>query len=185
MAYGNFKDLPRRTVSDKVLRDKAFNIAKNPKYDGYQRCLAAVVYKFFDKKSASLGWSVRNFSSQDKSASSGAIKNILKQQLAEELHKSIVKKFKTLKYTHHLKIIFGVLILHICKYTIIVPLKDKKGITIITNAFQTVLNEPERKPNKIRVDKGSAFYNNSIKSWLQENNIEMYSTHNEEKSVVA
>ena len=54
MAYGDFKDLARRTASDKVLRDKAFNIAKNPKYDGYQRGLASMVYKFFDKKSASL-----------------------------------------------------------------------------------------------------------------------------------
>ena len=50
MAYGDFKDLARRTASDKVLRDKAFNIAKNPKYDGYQRGLASMVYKFFDKK---------------------------------------------------------------------------------------------------------------------------------------
>ena len=52
MAYGDFKDLKRRTASDKVLRDKAFNIAKNPKYDGYKRGLASMVYKFFDKKSA-------------------------------------------------------------------------------------------------------------------------------------
>ena len=49
MAYGDFKDLKRRTFSDKVLRDKAFNIAKNPKNDGYLRGLASVVYKFFDK----------------------------------------------------------------------------------------------------------------------------------------
>ena len=50
MAYGDFKDLTRRTASDKILRDKAFNIAKNPKYDGYQRGLASVVYKLFDNK---------------------------------------------------------------------------------------------------------------------------------------
>ena len=50
MTYGDFKDLARRTTSDKVLRDEAFNIAKNPKYDGYQRGLASMVYKFFDKK---------------------------------------------------------------------------------------------------------------------------------------
>ena len=49
MAYCDFKDLARRTASDKVLRDKAFNIAKNPRYDGYQRGLASIVYKFFDK----------------------------------------------------------------------------------------------------------------------------------------
>ena len=51
MAYGDFKDLAKRTSSDKVLRDKALNIAKNPKYDRYQRVLAFMVYKFFDKKS--------------------------------------------------------------------------------------------------------------------------------------
>ena len=50
MAYGDFKDLAIRTAVDKVLRDKAFNIAKGPKYDGYQRGLASMVYKFFDKK---------------------------------------------------------------------------------------------------------------------------------------
>ena len=49
MAYGDFKDLNRRTIADKVLRDKAFNIAKNTKYDGYQRGLASIVYKLFDK----------------------------------------------------------------------------------------------------------------------------------------
>ena len=52
MAYADFKDLSRRTASDKILRDKAFNIAKNPKYDGYQRGLTLVVYKFFDKKTS-------------------------------------------------------------------------------------------------------------------------------------
>ena len=52
MAYGNFKDLHRRTTSDNVFRDKALNIAKNPKYDGYQRGLASLVYNFFDKKSS-------------------------------------------------------------------------------------------------------------------------------------
>ena len=53
MAYGDFKDLARGTVSDKVLRDKAFNIAKNPKNDGYHRGLASMVYRFFDKNSSS------------------------------------------------------------------------------------------------------------------------------------
>ena len=55
MAYGDFKDLARRTASDKVLRDKAFNIAKNPKYDRYQKGLASIVYKFFDEKSEGSG----------------------------------------------------------------------------------------------------------------------------------
>ena len=52
MAYRDFKDLTRRRSSDKILRDKAFNVAKNPKYDGYKRGLASVVYKFFDQKSS-------------------------------------------------------------------------------------------------------------------------------------
>ena len=55
MAYRDFKDLARRTASDKVLRDKVFNIAKNPKYDKYRRGLSSTVYKFFDKKSAGTG----------------------------------------------------------------------------------------------------------------------------------
>ena len=78
MAYGDFKDLARRTASDKVLRDKAFNIAKNPKYDGYQRGLASMVYKFFDKKSAGSGVNMKAMSDE---------------QLAEELHKPIISKF--------------------------------------------------------------------------------------------
>ena len=55
MAYGDFKDLKRRTASDKMLRDKAFNIAKNPKYDGYQRGLGSMIYKIFNKKSTGDG----------------------------------------------------------------------------------------------------------------------------------
>ena len=70
------------------------------------------------------------------------------------------------------------------KYTWVIPLKDKKDTTI-TNAFQKNLKESNRKPNKIWVDKGSEFYNRSIKSWLEKNDIEMYSTHNEGKSVIA
>ena len=70
------------------------------------------------------------------------------------------------------------------EYAWVVPLKDKKGITI-TNAFQKMLDESGRKTNKIWVDKGSEFYNRLMKSWLRDNNIEMYSTHNEGKSVVA
>ena len=78
MAYGDFKDLKRRTFSDKVLRDKAFNIAKNPKYDGYQRGLASMIYKFFDKKSKGSGVNIE-------------VKH--NEQLAEELHKPIIRKF--------------------------------------------------------------------------------------------
>ena len=77
MTYGKSKDSVKRTQSDKVLKDKTFKIASNPKYDGYQRGLASMVYKFFDKKSKGSG-----------------IINEPNYQLANELHKSIIKKFK-------------------------------------------------------------------------------------------
>ena len=78
MTYGKVKDLNKKTQSDKVLRDKASEIASNPKYDGYQRGLAAMFYKFFDKKFIESG-----------------IKNEIKQnqQLANKLHKPIIRKF--------------------------------------------------------------------------------------------
>ena len=63
-------------------------------------------------------------------------------------------------------------------------MKDKKVVSIV-NAFQKVLDKSGRKPNKIWVEKGSEFYNRSFKKWLKENDIEMYSIHNEGKSVVA
>ena len=75
VAYGKSKDLVKRTQSDKVLRDKAFKIASNPKYDGYQRGLASMVYKFFDKKSKG----------------SGIVTNESNYQLANKLHKPIIK----------------------------------------------------------------------------------------------
>ena len=69
------------------------------------------------------------------------------------------------------------------KYSWVIPLKDKKGITT-TNPFQKIMKESNRKPLKIWVDKGNEFYNRSMKSWLEKNGIEIYSTHNEGKSVV-
>ena len=80
MAYGKSKDLMKRTESDKVLRDKAFEIASDLKYDGYQRGLASMVYKFFDKKS-----------------SAEASKAEPNYQLANELHRQIIRKFKRRK----------------------------------------------------------------------------------------
>ena len=70
------------------------------------------------------------------------------------------------------------------KYAWVVPLKDKRVVTIV-NAFRKVLNKSDRKPNKIWIDKGGEFYNRSMKSWLEKNDIKMYSSHNERKSVVA
>ena len=73
MAYGKSKDLAKRTQSDKLLRDNAFKIVRDPKYDGYQRGLASLVYKFFDRKSSGSG-----------------IVNEPNYQLANELHKPII-----------------------------------------------------------------------------------------------
>ena len=95
MANGYFKDLKRRTASDKILRDAAFNIAKNPKYDGYQIGLASMVYKFFDKKST---------------GSSVNIASEFNEQLTKELRKPIIRKFKKEKFILDLEIIFGELI---------------------------------------------------------------------------
>ena len=82
MAYGDFKDLTRRTASDKILYDKAFNIANNPKYDGYQHGLASMVDKLFDKITS--GRTVKN-------------ENISNKELAEELNKPIIRNFKKRK----------------------------------------------------------------------------------------
>ena len=76
-AYGEFEDLTKRTIADKLLRNKAFKIASDQKYDGYQRGLASMVYKFFDKKSQG----------------SGLANNKENIQLADELHKPIIRKF--------------------------------------------------------------------------------------------
>ena len=92
MAYGKLKDLVKRTQSDKVLRDKAFKIASDPKYDGYQRGLTSLVYRFFDKKSIRSGITTNEFN----------------YQLANELHKLVIKKCKKKKCILHLKTIFGV-----------------------------------------------------------------------------
>ena len=91
MAYGDFKDIKRRTASDKILRDKAFNIAKNPKYNEFM--LASVVYNFFDKKSTGSG--IVNSNNNNNNDNNNNIKQNL--QLAEELHKPVIRKFKNRK----------------------------------------------------------------------------------------
>ena len=92
MAYGDFKDLFRRTASDKILRDEAFNIAKYLKFDRYQRGLVSMVYELFDKET-----------------SDGAFENenMLNEELAEKLHRPIIKNIRKEKYTHLLQTIFG------------------------------------------------------------------------------
>ena len=130
MAYGDFKDLTKITTVDKALRDKAFKIASDQKYDGYQRGLASMIYKFFDKKSQRSG-----------------IVNKENIQLADELHKPIIRKFKKRKvYSSFRDNIWGVYladmqllckfnkafrfllcVFHIfSKYAWVIPLKDKK-----------------------------------------------------------
>ena len=192
MTYGDFKDLKRRTAADNVLRDKAFNIAKNPKCDGYERDLASMVYKIFDKKTKGSGATLANKSIPQN------------EQLAEELREPIMRKFKRMevysafkdhiwaadmadmqlisKFNKGFRFLLCVIDIY-SKYAWVVPLKDKKGVSIV-NAFQSILKTFNRKPNKIWVDKGNEFYNRSMKSWLEKNDIEKYSMHNEGKSVV-
>ena len=195
-AYSDSKDLTKRTVADKILKNKAFDIAKDPKYDGYQRGLAFMVYKFFDSKVAS---------PDKKSIGSGAKLTSQIEQLAEELHKPIIRKFKKRKvysafkdniwgadladmqllskYNKGIRFLLGAIDIF-SKYAWVVPLKDKKGISI-AKAFQIILKQSNRKSNKIWVEKGSEFYNAYFEKWLRDNNIAMYSTHNEGKFVVA
>ena len=188
-SYSNFKEIKNRTAADKILRDKACEIAKDPKYYGGRRGLASMVYIFFDKKTAGDG-----------------VKSIPQnEQLTEELRKPIIRAFKKRKvysaFTDNIwgadladmqliskfnkKFRFLLCVIDIfSKYAWVVPLKDKKCVSIV-NAFQSILDDSKRKPNKIWVDKASKFYIRSMKSWLQDNDIAMYSTHNEGKSVVA
>ena len=159
--YADHKDLINRTKSDKVLKDKAYNIASNPKYDGYQKGLASMVYKFFDKKSMGNGTA---------KPSSLARSSLI---LADELHKPVIKKFNKRKvYSQFKDNIWGVdladtkllskqnkgikcailcAIALYSKYAFVVPLKDKKGISI-TNGFKKIIKQSGRKLNKIWVD---------------------------------
>ena len=88
--YGKSKNLAKRTQSDKVLSDKAFKIASDPKFDGYQRGLASMIYKFFDKKSKG-----------------SSLVNEPNYQLANELHKPIIRNLKKEKFIHCLETTFG------------------------------------------------------------------------------
>ena len=194
-AYADHKDLINRTKSDKVLRDNAYDIASNPEYDGYQTGSASMVYNFFDKKSTA------EPSSLERMVSGIASSSIL----PDELHKPVIKKFNKRKvYSQFKDNIWGVdladmrslsrknkgikyLLCAIDLYSkydaFVIQLKDKKGISII-NAFNKIIKQSNRKPNKIWVDQGSEFYNNVFKKWFSDDII-MYSTYNEDKSVVA
>ena len=192
MASNKFKDLEKVTQSDIVLKNRALRIASNLKYNGCERGLASMLYKFFDKKSKGSGLKENQGDFLQHS------------QLANKLHKSIIRKFKKRKvYSSFKGNIWGVdladmqliskynkgiryllcVIDLFSKYVWVVPVKDKKGV-IIVHAFQKILDSSKRKPKKIWVDQGSEFYN-VFKNFLKENDISMYSTYNEEKSVVA
>ena len=154
-----------------------------------------MVYKFFDSKVAL----------PDKKSEGSDSKHVntkltpQNQQLAEELHKPIIKKFEKRKvhaafkdntcgadladmqllrkYNKGIRFLLCVIDIF-SKFAWVVPLKDKKGVSIAT-AFQSILKQSNRKPNKIWVDKGSEFYNASFKKWLKDNDIVMYSTNSE------
>ena len=196
-AYADYIGLINKTEVDKVLKDKSYDIASTPEYDGYQRGLASMVYKFFDKKATAEPSAKRVMGS--------GIKKDKSLILADELHKPVIKKFNKRKvYSQFKDNICGVDLADmqslskknknikylLCaidlysKYVFVVPLKDKKGISV-TNGFNKIIKQSGRKPNKIWVDQESEFYNHVFKRWLSRNNIIMYSTYNEGKSVVA
>ena len=197
MAYEDFKDLAKRTCPDKILRYKAFKIASDQKYDRYQRGLASMVYKFFDKKTQGSGRPL-SFALQ-------VADNKENIQLANELHKPIIRNFKKrkfyslfrdniwgvdlaemqllTKYNQGYRFLLCVIDIY-SKYARVIPLKDKNGVSIV-NAFRKIIDDSKRRPNKIWVDKGSEFYNNSFKKWMKENGITMYSTNSQGKSITA
>ena len=150
MADRDFKDLPRGTASDIVLREKTFNFAKNPKYDKYQIGLASMVYKSFDEKSLSGAVpraQSKTLAIRDKQDESTIENKIMSnQQLAEKLHKLVVRTFE--KQRGH-SFNDNIVIIDIySKYTRVVPLKNEKGITV-KNAFQKILHKSGRKPYKM------------------------------------
>ena len=157
-----------------------------------------MVYKFFDKNTKGRGVTTLTKKSVIKSIPQN-------EQSADELHNPIIKKIKKRRvYSAFKDNIWGAnlagmqlisksskgfrFLLYVIniysKYAWVVPLKDKKGVSIV-DAFQTILRKSNRRPRKILVDKGSEFYNSHFKKWFKGNNIEMYSIHNEEKSVIA
>ena len=166
------------------MKDRAYEIARNCGHNGYQRTLVSIDYKFLDKKTGS-----------------GASAN---EQLAEELHKTVTENFKRRKIYAKFKdniwaadlsemkslsfrnknIKYLCVIDVFTKYAWVKPLKDKKDKTVL-NTFRKIVNESNCKLNKVCVDQGRQFYNKLMREWLDINNILMYSTNNEGKSVIA
>ena len=184
VAYAD-KDVAKRTVSEKILKDRTYDISWNPKYDGYQRGLVTMVYRFFDKKTRS--------------------RPNINEVLAQELQKTDIKNFKRREV--HARVndnIWAVdfaemrslslkkwgvkyllcVIDSFTKYVWIKPLKDKKA-KIVLHSFIGIVNKSERKPNQLWFDQGRTFCNNLLRKCLDDNDILMHSTHNEGKSLVS
>ena len=145
-----------------------------------------MVYKFFDKKSTGSG--IASFSILANERCKPVIRKFNKRKVYSQFKdniwgvdlaymQSLSRKNKGIKY------LLCAIDLYI-KYAFVIPLKDKKGISIV-NAFNKIIKQPSRKPNKIWVDQGGEFYNNVFEKWLSDNDINVYSTYNEGKSVVA
>ena len=207
-AYKKYKDIENRLISDQKLKNSTYDIASNPKYDGYQRGLASMVYNFFGSKVAPLDKKTMSGKGNAKhTANSSSLERTkeVNKILAKELHKPVIKKFNKRKvYSRFKDNIWGVdladmqslskknkgIKYFLCaidlysKYAFVIRLKDKKETSIV-NAFNKIIKQYNKKPNKIWVDQGGEFYNHNFKKWLSDNDIIMYSTYNEGKSVVA
>ena len=191
-AYTKNKDVENRLISDQKLKNSAYDIAINPKYDGYQRGLASMVYKFFDSKIAPLDKKTMSGKGNAKHSSLERMRN--NKTLVKELHKPVIKKFNKRKvYSQFKDNIWGVDVADmqslsrknegikylLCaidlysKYAFVIPLKYKKGISIV-NAFNKIIKQSNRrakgtspqhvKPNKIWVDQEVEFYNSVFKT---------------------
>ena len=184
VAYPDSKDLTKRTILDMILKDRAYEIARNWKYVAYQRALASMVDRFSDKKTG-LGVSVN-------------------EQPAEELHKPVIKKIKRRKVCARFKDNVWAAVLAemgslssknknvkylLCainfftKYALVKYLKDKKGKTVL-DAFIKTVNEFNRKSNKLWFGQGREFHNKLMQEWLDNNNTLIYTTLNEGKPVM-
>ena len=170
-AYAKYKDRFNRKQSDIVLKNKALKIAADPRVNGYQRGLASMVYKFFNERTKGSGINL--------------LANSLNNEiLAEKLHKPIIKNFKRRKLYSSFKdniwgsdsadmqliskynkgIGYRLCVIDLFSgYAWVIPLKNKKGESIV-EGFKKILDDSNRKTNKIWVDHGSEFYNNKFKS---------------------
>ena len=177
------KDLAKRTISDKILKDRNYEIDRNCKFD--HRTIASMVYKFFDKKTRSrVSVNAERFNELYKLVIEKFKRrkiyarfngNIRAADLAEM--ESLSFKNKNVKYLLCVVDVFT-------KYAWVKRLKNKKGKTVL-NAMIEIVNEFNRKPNKLWVDQGREFCNRLIQEWLNNNDILMYLTQNESKSVIA